>query len=171
VDDLTALLVASRDEPDCFAEVVRAAQPEVWRFVAHLVGRADADDVAQDCFVRAFRALPQYRGDASARTWLLAIARRACADHVRRARRHRRLRTRLEAHRPTGAGADAAPDLEDLVARLAPDRRDAFVLTQIVGCSYEEAARVCAVPVGTIRSRVARAREELVERARAAETA
>ncbi len=171
MDDLTALLVASRDDPDGFAEVVRAAQPSVWRFVAHLVGPADADDVAQDSFVRAFRALPQYRAEASARTWLLAIARRAAADHVRSARRRRRLRARLEAHAATELAPGPAPELSDLVTRLAPERRDAFVLTQIVGCSYEEAAAVCAVPVGTIRSRVARAREELVQRARAAETA
>jgi RNA polymerase sigma-70 factor (ECF subfamily) len=173
VDDLTTLLVASRDGgPGTFAEVVRAAQPEVWRFVAHLVGPADADDVTQDCFVRAHRARAAYRGDASARTWLLAIARRAAADHVRGRQRGRRLRARLEQHaRPRVHTAGAAIELEDLVARLEPGRREAFVLTQVVGCSYEEAAGICGVPVGTIRSRVARAREELVARARAAETA
>jgi RNA polymerase sigma-70 factor (ECF subfamily) len=55
------------------------------------------------------------------------------------------------------------------VSALDPRRREAFVLTQVVGCSYEEAAAVCDVPVGTIRSRVARARADLVQRARAAE--
>ncbi len=59
---------------------------------------------------------------------------------------------------------DAAPAhaLDTLVAGLEPDQRAAFVLTQIVGCSYAEAAAICDVPVGTIRSRVARARERLV---------
>lgn len=173
VDDLTALLVASRDgDPATFAEVVRAAQADVWRFVAHLVGPAEADDVTQDCFVRAYRGRSAYRGDASARTWLLAIARRAAADHVRARRRGRRLRARLEEHaRPRIHDAGATAELADLVARLEPGRREAFVLTQVVGCSYEEAAGICGVPVGTIRSRVARAREELVARARAAETA
>jgi len=175
VDDLTALLVASRDgDPATFAEVVRGAQADVWRFVAHLVGPAEADDVTQDCFVRAYRARTGFRGDASARTWLLAIARRAAADHVRSQQRRRRLRARLEHHAgslsPPPAGG-AAPELEDLVARLEPGRREAFVLTQVIGCSYEEAAGICGVPLGTIRSRVARAREELVARARAAETA
>jgi RNA polymerase sigma-70 factor (ECF subfamily) len=172
VDHLTELLLASRDgEPAAFAEVVRAAQPEVWRFVAHLAGKAAADDVAQDTFVRAFRALPRFRGDASARTWLLAIARHAAADHLRSVHRGRRLRARLVAARTEVEVEGGAPELADLVARLAPERREAFVLTQLVGCSYDEAARVCGVPVGTIRSRVARAREELVARTRAAETA
>ena len=56
---------------------LRASQADVWRLATHLVGPQEADDVTQDVFVRAWRALPAYRGDASARTWLLAIARRA----------------------------------------------------------------------------------------------
>ena len=65
------------------------------------------------------------------------------------------------------AGAHA---LAALVTGLEPDRREALVLTQVLGCSYAEAAAVCGVPVGTIRSRVARAREALVEQLAAAET-
>jgi RNA polymerase sigma-70 factor (ECF subfamily) len=60
--------------------------------------------------------------------------------------------------------------LNNLVGALDRDRREAFVLTQIVGCSYAEAADVCGVPVGTIRSRVARARADLLAAARAADT-
>jgi len=60
-------------------------------------------------------------------------------------------------------------ELELLVGALDPDRRVAFVLTQLIGCSYEEAAQACAVPVGTIRSRVARARGDLARVMRTAE--
>jgi RNA polymerase sigma-70 factor (ECF subfamily) len=60
-----------------------------------------------------------------------------------------------------------AQALEDLVAGLAAGRREAFVLTQLLGCSYAEAAAVCSVPVGTVRSRVARARAALVDQVRA----
>lgn len=67
---------------------------------------------------------------------------------------------------PDDAGAHA---LDALVAGLTPERREAFVLTQLVGTSYEEAASVCGVPVGTIRSRVARARGDLIEALRSAE--
>jgi RNA polymerase sigma-70 factor (ECF subfamily) len=124
--------------------------------------------------VRAWRALPAFRGDASGRTWLLAIARRACADAVRARTRGRRLAGRIEAEAAVGTPAigDEVGDLAlaELVHRLEPGRREAIVLTQVAGCSYAEAASVCGVPVGTIRSRVARAREDLLELIRAAET-
>jgi RNA polymerase sigma-70 factor (ECF subfamily) len=138
------------------------------------VGPDAADDVTQDTFVRAWRSLPGYRAEASARTWLLVIARRACADAVRARTRRRRLAARLLDRAVTGdertddvAGAHA---LGALVAGLDRDRREALVLTQVLGCSYAEAAEVCGVPVGTIRSRIARAREDLLEQLAAAET-
>ena len=172
---LTELLCRARDgDRSALAAAIRSSQAEVWRFAAHQVGFADADDVTQDTFVRAWRALPAFRADSSGRTWLLSIARRACADAVRHRARGRRLRDRLESE--AAVGATELPDssglqgIEELVAGLDARRREAFVLTQVVGCSYEEAAAICAVPVGTIRSRVARARADLVQRARVAET-
>ena len=175
IDELTELLVAARDgDRLALAAVIRASQGEVWRLAAHLVGPDAADDVTQDTFVRAWRSLPGYRADASARTWLLVIARRACADAVRSRTRRRRLAARLLDRAVTAddrtddvAGAHA---LGALVAGLDPDRREALVLTQVLGCSYAEAAEVCGVPVGTIRSRIARAREDLLEQLAAAET-
>lgn len=134
----------------------------MWRLAARLVSRPDADDVTQDVFVRVMRALPDYRGDASARTWILVIARRTCADAVRTATRRRRrdaaISTRDDAPDTTGRVV-----VDDLLARLDPERREAFVLTQLTGCSYAEAATICDVPVGTIRSRVARARADLID--------
>lgn len=173
VDPLTRDLLAARDgDRLAFAAAVRSSQAEVWRLAAHLVGRNDADDVTQDALVRVWRALPAFRGESSGRTWLLAIARRACADVVRGRQRRRRLTARVAAGRVAGA-ADRGEVLElgALVDGLEPERREAFVLTQVVGCSYAEAAEVCDVPVGTIRSRVARARDDLLHRLRAAETA
>ena len=168
MDELTRLFLAARDgDRSALLQAIRASQADVWRLASHLVGRDDADDVTQDVFVRAWRALPAYRGDASARTWLLAIARRACADHVRSQVRRRRLaglagmRDRGTPSRALAADPAGATTVQDLVDALPDDRRSAFVLTQVVGCSYEEAAAVCGVPVGTIRSRVARAREQL----------
>ncbi len=146
---------------------VRRAQPEVWRFCASLAGRDHADDLTQETFARALRALPSFRGDSSTRTWLLAIARRVVADHVRAEQRRRRRITRLRAQpapqvaAPGPAGAHA---VADLVRGLDADRRDAFVLTQVLGLSYAHAAEVCGCEVGTIRSRVARGRRELLDR-------
>jgi RNA polymerase sigma-70 factor (ECF subfamily) len=169
VDELTRLLLAARDgDRAALSRFVEHSQGDVWQFVAHRVGPDDADDVTQDVYVRAWRAIPAFRHDATARTWLLAIARRACVDALRRRGRRVRLTERLA----SAPNADGNPDsaaanaLESLVDSLAADRHDAFVLTQLLGCSYEEAATVCAVPVGTIRSRVARAREDLLEHLR-----
>lgn len=169
MDELTQLLLAARDgDRAALAGFIRHSQGDVWRFVAHRVGPEDADDVTQDAYVRAWRAAPAFRHDATARTWLLAIARRACVDALRRRGRRSRLTARLPLETTAGEHPDPAGvhALEDLVAGLPPERRDPFVLTQLLGCSYEEAATICAVPVGTIRSRVARARADLAERLR-----
>jgi RNA polymerase sigma-70 factor (ECF subfamily) len=159
-------LAARTGDPVAQAAFVRLTQPEVWRFVAALVDPDEADDLTQETYLRAFRSLPTFEGRSSARTWLLGIARRACADHLRSVVRRRRLVERLAAQGGTGAGpADSALRLgvADLVRRLPGERRGAFVLTQVLGLSYADAAAVEGVPVGTIRSRVARARAELVE--------
>ncbi|MFG3581740.1 sigma-70 family RNA polymerase sigma factor [Micromonospora chersina] len=165
-DAATDAALAARDG-DRTAQVafVRATQAEVWRFAAALVDPDSADDLTQETYLRAFRALPGFEGRSTARTWLLGIARRACADHLRTVVRRRRLDQRLAAHAtadrpyPDPAGQLGATDL---VRRLPAERRSAFVLTQLLGLSYAEAAAVEGVPVGTIRSRVARARDELV---------
>lgn len=165
MDEQTCLLVAARDgDQVCLAAWIRNTQAEVWRLCAHLVDRQAADDLTQEVYVRAWRALPAFRGDASARTWLLSIARRTCADAVRSRMRRRRLSDALR----TGDAAGRVPDtadqvtLDDLIGRLDPDRRVAFTLTQVIGLSYADAAAVCGCPIGTIRSRVARARADLL---------
>jgi len=171
-DAATAAALRARDGDDvASAEFVRATQIEVWRFVAALVGVQHADDVTQDTYLRAFRALPDYEGRASARTWLLAIARRTCADHIRTTVRTRRLGARVAAEPVPKSSIDHAGlhAAAELVARLPDERRVAFVLTQVLGLSYVEAAAVENVPVGTIRSRVARARADLVAAIEAAQ--
>lgn len=146
-------------------EFVRATQAEVWRFTAALVDPGAADDLTQETYLRALPALAGFEGRSSVRTWLLGIARRTCADHLRTVVRRRRLDARLAAQALTEVpAADPAHRLSaaDLLRRLPEERRTAFVLTQVLGLSYAEAADVEGVPVGTIRSRVARARDELV---------
>ena len=166
MDELTFLArAAGRGDGAALARLVQQTQGEVWRLCAYLAGPDSADDLCQDTYLRAIPALRRFRGDAPARVWLLAIARRACAAEIRTRSRDRRLTARLAAtggtlaQPPAQPGAQAAAD--ELVAALEPDRRAAFVLTQLLGCSYAEAATVCGCPVGTIRSRVARAREDL----------
>jgi RNA polymerase sigma-70 factor (ECF subfamily) len=173
VDDLTRLLVAAREgDRNALVTAIRESQADVWRFCAWMVDGDSADDLVQDTYLRALRALPAYRAEAAGRTWLLAIARRACADALRRRVRRRRLHRVVAASPPSPESPDAARHvgIDLLVEALDPDRRQAFVLTQLVGCSYEEAAYVCGVPIGTIRSRVARARADLAAVLRAADT-
>lgn len=169
MDELTRLAIeAGQGDRVALSAFVRRTQPEVWRLCRHLVGEAAADDVTQDTYLRALPSLSGFRAESSARTWLLGIARRAAADAIRRERRRRRLTGRRAVHGPDHAGGIA---VEALLAPLEPERREAFVLTQLLGLSYAEAAEVAGVAVGTIRSRVGRARAELAEIARAADEA
>lgn len=165
-DPTTELALRARDgDAGAQAAFVRATQAEVWRFTAALVDPGAADDLTQETYLRAFKALPGFEARSSVRTWLLGIARRTCADHLRSVVRRRKLDARLAAEAWTERPqTDPAQRLgaADLLARLGEERRTAFVLTQVLGLSYAEAAVVEDVPVGTIRSRVARARDELV---------
>jgi RNA polymerase sigma-70 factor (ECF subfamily) len=159
---VTRLAFAARDgDRTAFAQLVVATQADVWRLCALLVDRGAADDLTQETYVRAVTAITRYRGDATARTWLFSIARRVCIDTVRRRIRHRRI---LQRQVETGPVADRSGEIElhQLVASLGPDRRAAFTLTQVIGLTYDEAAAVLGCPVGTIRSRVARARGDLL---------
>jgi RNA polymerase sigma-70 factor (ECF subfamily) len=160
VDPLSQLAHAARvGEPDALQRFVEAAYEPVWRLCAAVVDARSADDLAQETFLRAHEAIHHFRGDAPAGTWILSIARHTCMDELRSRTRRRRdlpMLTRVVSD-PSEPVAMA-----DLLARLSPDRRLAFVLTQVTGLSYQEAATACACPVGTIRSRVARARADLV---------
>ena len=163
MDELAGWAQAARDgDPVAVTALVHATQDDVRRLCVHLVDRASADDLAQETYIRALKALASYEGRAPFRLWLLSIARRTCADALRGRIRRRRLLLRLQGGVsetvPDGTGDVAAADL---LSHLDPDRRTAFVLTQLIGLSYAEAAQTCQVPVGTIRSRVARARDDL----------
>jgi RNA polymerase sigma-70 factor, ECF subfamily len=170
VDDLERLAAAAVDgDPLAAAALVRATQSDVWRLCAALGDRQSADDLTQETYLRAFGSLHRFEGRSSLRTWLLSIARRVCADAVRSRLRRRLTLVREDAElEALGSGDDAdrvgeGAAVADLLARLDPDRREAFVLTQLLGLPYAEAAEVAGCPVGTIRSRVARARADLVE--------
>lgn len=165
-DELTRLaLDAGRGDRAALSAFIRASQADVWRFVARAAGTQAADDLTQETYLRVIGALPAFEARSSARSWLLSIARRVVVDRVR-----------YEVARPRLVGMDAA-DLDALapgesdeglvevaqaLAALGPDRRMALILTQLMGFSYAEAAEICGCAVGTIRSRVARARADLV---------
>jgi RNA polymerase sigma-70 factor (ECF subfamily) len=165
VDELTKLAVAARQgDQRMIAGFIRASQRQVWSLCAHLVDEETADDLTQETYLRVFRALPSFRRDSSARTWLLSIARRVCMDELRhRTRRRRRETAEPFADEPSYSGEGEQVEVRELLGHLTEDRRAAFVLTQILGLSYEDAGRICGCPVGTVRSRVARARADLID--------
>ncbi|MFI9007852.1 sigma-70 family RNA polymerase sigma factor [Actinosynnema sp. NPDC053489] len=167
-DEVTRWALRARSgDRDALERFVRATQRDVWRFVAHLADVDVADDLAQETYARALGSLRRFAGRSSARTWLLSIARRVVVDQVRLARSRPRLSPgadwRREAdRRPVDSGFEGVVELNLLLDGLDEDRREALVLTQVLGLSYAEAAEVAGCPIGTIRSRVARAREDLV---------
>ncbi|MFI7241646.1 sigma-70 family RNA polymerase sigma factor [Streptomyces qinglanensis] len=169
---ITAWALAARNgDPHAVDLFVRALHRDVLRYVSHLCGDPQAvDDLAQDTFLRALGSLHRFEGRSSARSWLLSIARRAVIDSYRHAAARPRAadvtdwQTAVEHAQPQGLpGFEEGVALLELLASLPDARREAFVLTQLLGLPYAEAARVCGCPVGTVRSRVARARTALAE--------
>jgi RNA polymerase sigma-70 factor, ECF subfamily len=161
--DLAALAqAAAAGDRDALEQIVNATRTDVWRLCAYLVDRQSADDLSQETYLRAQRSLSTYRGEAPLRGWLLAIARRVCAAEVdaRVRRRDLALKVRPLASHVAPPGSDV--DITLLIGALTAERRAAFVLTQVIGCDYAEAALICDCPIGTIRSRVARARDDLI---------
>ncbi|WP_435835066.1 sigma-70 family RNA polymerase sigma factor [Streptomyces antibioticus] len=171
-ESTTAWALAARaGDPAAVERFVQALHRDVLRYVAHLCADPQAvEDLAQDTFLRALGSLHRFEGRSSARVWLLSIARRAVMDSYRYAATRPRLsdtadwQRAVESAQPRGLpGFDDGIALLDLLAALPDERREAFVLTQLAGLPYAEAARVSNCPVGTVRSRVARARSALVE--------
>ena len=157
-----ALARRAAHDPEAMAQVVRRTSPAVWRACAALVDPASADDLTQETYLRAVRSLASYRGESAPVTWLLTIARRVCADEIRGRQRRRDLSAKLHRqHRDRHLDPAGVIEVCDAIERLSTDRREAFLLTAVAGLSYAEAATACGCPVGTIRSRVARARDDL----------
>ncbi|WP_020385052.1 sigma-70 family RNA polymerase sigma factor [Kribbella catacumbae] len=167
----TRLAIAAR-EGDLVAldNLIRALQRDVRRYVSQLsADPQSADDLTQETFLRALKGLHRFEGRSSARTWLLSIARHTVADDLRRKASRPRLSDRdwqLAAERAQPSdlpGFDDGIALADLLDKLPADRREVFVLTQLAGVPYAQAASHLGCPIGTIRSRVARARTTLID--------
>ncbi|MFF3940659.1 sigma-70 family RNA polymerase sigma factor [Streptomyces phaeofaciens] len=171
-ESITAWALAARAGDSAAVErFVQALHRDVLRYVAHLCADPQAvDDLAQDTFLRALGSLHRFEGRSSARSWLLSIARRAVVDSYRYASTRPRLsdtpdwQLAVESAQPRGLpGFDDGVVLLDLLAALPDERREAFVLTQLAGVPYAEAAVAGDCPIGTVRSRVARARATLLD--------
>lgn len=140
--------------------------PRLRRLARALAGQgADADDLVQLALERALARATQWRPDAALDKWVFAIARNAWRDELRARGRAQRLFAPEEdgALMADGSGTQPAHQLElaMALATLAPDQREVVALVLVEGMSYGEAAELLRVPVGTVTSRLARARTTL----------
>jgi RNA polymerase sigma-70 factor, ECF subfamily len=158
--DPQVVLEAQRGKAAAFEKLVRAYQAPVWRLVYQLVRDQQlAEDVTQEAFLRAYRFLPRYRGDARFSTWLLSVARNCAMDELRRYERRQRLVERLRARPQPHAGDEVMPlEIREILAALPTELREPIVLIDMLGTSYAEVAVILKTPVGTIKSRVHRGR-------------
>ena len=176
IDDVT-LAKARRGEPAAtrafFDLYHRQVFAFVWRMLSPRASRAVVEDLVQDTFVKAFGALPRFSPDGAARpsTWLLTIATRVALNEIRRAKRKPDATVDVElVALPGGSNPAEAAErralaalLEREIAALAPDHRAVFLLRDYHDRSYDDIAAALGIPIGTVQSRLARARAALRE--------
>jgi RNA polymerase sigma-70 factor (ECF subfamily) len=154
-----------------FEELVIAYQHRVFGVALRMLGsRGEAEEIAQETFLRAYRALPEFRGEARLGTWLYAIASRLCLNRLasparRLARDDPDALTEAPSPEPDAVAALERAELDgavrEAIAALPEDRRIVVILRDLEGLSYEEIAEVLALEPGTVRSRLHRARMDL----------
>ena len=169
--DLASIRAAASGDADAFEALVRRYEQRIVSLAATLVGRGEAEDLAQEVFVRVYRALPTFRGDSTFRTWLYRIA-----MNVGRSYRSHWWR-RAAVWGDSGADETAAFDPEDAsdfetawltrdaieraLETLPEDLRVAIVLRDMHGLEYREISDAIGTPIGTVESRIFRARRHL----------
>ena len=182
--DLSLVQRVQRGERGAYDLLVLKYQHKVVKLVMrYLRDPADAEDVAQEAFIKAYRALPQFRGDSAFYTWLYRIAINT-AKNALASRDRSPISYELDLQNPDESndviGRLRDPDtpeglalteeiratVNDAIEALPEDLRTAIVLRELEGLSYEEIAQSMDCPVGTVRSRIFRAREAIDRRLR-----
>lgn len=167
---------------DAFDQLVYRYEGKIYSVAYRFMGNhADAGDLAQDTFARMYQALPGFRGDSSFATWLYRIAANACRDELRKRQRRRSVSMdELIEASPANVPAAASEYLPEEVAQrhetqrqvqeclnqLSGDHKLILVMREIQGLSYEEIAGVLGCSLGTVKSRISRARNALKEKIR-----
>lgn len=163
-----------------FGTLVLKYQDRLFGTLAHLLGSLpDAHDVAQDAFLSAFEKLSTFRKQSSFYSWLFRIAYHAAINNRRKQKRHRHSsvegRRELLGTEPADTNPAHEPDaplhsaedqqrVRDALNELSPEYRDPLVLKELDGLRYDEIAAILEIPLGTVRSRIHRARQELKEK-------
>lgn len=160
--DPRTLARAREGDVSAFEDLVRAYQADLWRFTySYTRDRALAEDATQEAFIRAYRFLPSFRGDSRFTSWLFRIARN-CALDIIRSRKSQEDRA-LRAPDPIGPPDPVTRlELQAALSAVSDDHREPFLLIEVFGLSYQEAADVLRVRVGTVKSRMHRARAAMM---------
>ncbi len=174
--DRALVAAAAAGDREAFDELVRRHQTSIIGLVRSLTaGSVDAEDIAQDVFVRAWRSLGSFRGESKFRTWLHRVALNQVSSHRGRAARLRHLFQSRSADQEVDTDlVESAPELADLdraivlrdaidkaLGSIPEDLRIAVVLRDIQGLDYREIAEALDVPIGTVESRIFRGRQRL----------
>lgn len=168
--DFDLVARARKGDLEAFGDLVNRHQAALVRYLMHVVSHpADAEDVAQDALLRAYKALKDFRGQSTFKTWLYQIATNAARTHLDK-RRRRREDQAADAEREDLEVASseqverrivAHDQLRRALAELPDDWREAVVLRDIEGLEYREIADALQIPIGTVESRIFRGRQRL----------
>lgn len=181
VADADLVRRAQSGDSRAFDQLVTRYRGKVYGMCYHLVQNdQDAWDLAQEAFIKAWRALPSFKGDSSFYTWIYRIAHNCAYDWLRKKRIQGDGEFNDEIGKPIAAGAEAVPKgdrrpdevlkhrelgvrIKDAIAQLTPDHRMAILLREVEGHSYEEIAAMMECSLGTVMSRLFYARKKLQE--------
>jgi RNA polymerase sigma-70 factor (ECF subfamily) len=174
--DAELVRLAQGGDERAFQALVVKYQRRIARHVARYVRRAnDVEEVVQDAFIRAYRGLGAYRGDASFYSWLYRIATNAAFSFLKRNAGEVQADERADEGFEPGISDEQTPErvlqakqigqaVERAMARLQPELAEALVLFEVEGKSYKEIAQMLGTPIGTVRTRIFRAREFIARR-------
>lgn len=179
IDEESLIEAAQRGNLDAFNELVLAYQDRVYNLAYRIMGDpASASDATQEAFISAYQHIEGFRGKypSSFKSWLMRIVSNACYDELRRRKRHPTtsiedfeieeeanpaLVSESEGPETFAEREEMARAIEAAIQTLPPDQRTTLVLADVQGFSYQEIAEATDVPLGTVKSRLARARGKL----------
>lgn len=145
-----------------FETILRTHQGAVRAFLRRVCAdRPLADDLAQEAFIKAYRALDQLSDPAKIRSWLFGIAYREFLDHARKAKRRRRLALEVVVIEPAAVPSGQGLDIERAMDSLSPDCRAVVMLCLLHGLTQKEAAAATGLPLGTVKSHITRGKSKL----------
>ena len=173
------VVAAQQGNQEAFGALVDEYQDNIYNYVARMIrDRTEAEDVAQETFVKAYQALGKFRGASSFQTWLYRIASNLAIDTMRRRKRHGSVSLEQSVETDEGQVPRQWPDegpgpfeqaeiaetqqaVREAIATLSPKLRTVIVLYDLEGLSYKEIADILGCPLGTVKSRLFNARNQL----------